>query len=357
MGADRREGPVRIMRDGKSFISFSCNNTLGLTHHPDVIAAATAALEAEGSGSGASRAVTGSHPHHASLEQKLAAWKGFEAATLFGSGYLANLGAITALVEAGDLILLDKLSHASLLDAAQLSGARWMRFKHNDMDDLERLLKRHRASYRHCLIVTETVFSMDGDRAPLALIAAAAKANGSWWLADDAHGLGEGLPAKPDILTGTLSKALASYGGYALADASVIGYLQSAARSLIYSTALPPSVLAAAEAALAVAIAEPERCDRALRHARRFCAALGLPGPESHIVPLIFGATEAAVSASRALEKEGLLAIAIRPPTVAEGTARLRLSFSAAHEAADVERLIAAVATLFPMQYKAVANG
>jgi 8-amino-7-oxononanoate synthase len=353
-------GGTQIRRGGRELISFSSNDYLGLAQHPDVIAAAQAALAAHGSSAGASRLVTGSHPLYAPLEAALAEAKGYEAALVYGSGYLANLGVLSALMAEGDLILLDKLAHACLLDGAQLSGARWMRFKHNDPQDLARLLEKHRAEYRHCLIVTETVFSMDGDRAPINALRILADQHDSWLMADDAHGLfcapdhsrPDSVPhagkdyAGINLLTGTLSKALGAYGGYACAAQSVIDYLATASRSFLFTTGLPPATIAGANAALTLAQAEPWRAEQALGHARRFCTALGLPEPESQVVPVLFGEAEDALAAMHVLEAKGLLVTAIRPPTVPKGTARLRVSFSAAHTDAQVEALIAAIRPL-----------
>lgn len=341
---------VILQRGGKSYLSFSCNNYLGLAQDTRVIAAAQNALADYGVGSGASRLVTGQHPLHRTLEARLAEHQGSDAALLFGSGYLANLGVITALMGPEDLILLDRLSHACLLDGARMSEATWLRFKHNDPADALRLLKKHRARHRHCLIITETVFSMDGDRAPLARLRALADAHDAWLMADDAHGLYARLSArsgeKPDIVSGTLSKSLASYGGYVCAKPSVTDYLATSARSFMFTTALPATVLAATLAALDIAEAEPDRAARALTHAQRFCTALGLPTAHSQIVPLLFGDAALALAAMQQLEQEGLLVTAIRPPTVPKGTSRLRVSFSAAHTEAHVDRLIAAIRPL-----------
>ena len=370
-------GGARVQRGEQALISFSSNDYLGLVQHPDVIAVAQAAQATYGTGAGASRLITGSHPLYTPLESALAGTKGYEAALVYGSGYLANLGVLGALMGEGDLILLDKLAHACLLDGAQLSGARWMRFKHNDPQDLARLLEKHRAEYRHCLIVTETVFSMDGDRAPLEALRSLADQHEAWLMADDAHGLfdahdlnhphpnpppqagedlkvsprrrgevGEGCQTRLDILTGTLSKALGSYGGYVCAAQSVVDYLATASRSFMFTTGLPAATIAAAHAALTIAQTEPWRAQHALGHARYFCAALGLPEPQSQIVPVMFGEAEDALAAMEALQTQGLLVTAIRPPTVPKGTARLRISFSAAHTDNQIATLIDAIRPL-----------
>lgn len=332
---------VEIIQQDRRYISFACNDYLGLRAHPAVVAAGQAALAEYGAGAGASRLITGNHPLYAPLEAKLAAMKGAEAALVFGSGYLANLGIIPALMGKGDVIFADKLVHACILDAAQLSGAKLVRFAHNDRTHLAALLKEHRPNHTHALIVTDHVFSMDGDVAPIAEIAALAQEYDAWSMVDDAHGLGIVPSVTPiDIWMGTLSKAAGAYGGYVIGSQKLIDFLITAARSLVFSTGLPPSICASALAALDVMQAEPERGKRALDLAQRVTAALGLPPAQSTIVPILLGTPEAALAASDALKARGMLAVAIRPPTVPAGTARLRLAFSCAHTDAQVEALV-----------------
>lgn len=335
-------GPV----DG--LVSFADNDYLDLARDARVVAAGQASLVEYGAGAMASRLVTGNHPLYAPLEAKLAALKKTQAALVFGSGYLANLGIISALVGPGDVVFADKLAHACMLDGVQLSGAKLIRFAHNDMAHLSELLKKNRGQFRHALIATEHVFSMDGDMAPLAEIAALAYAHASWTLVDDAHGLGVVTPepAEIDVWMGTLSKAAGGYGGYACAAQEVIDMLINRARSVVFSTGLPPAVCASALAALGIMEAEPARGTRALQHARRVTQALGLPPAQSAILPIILGTPEAALKASEQLRACGVLAIAIRPPTVPPGTARLRLAFHAGHSDAQVDRLIAALKTI-----------
>ncbi|MDV2985897.1 UNVERIFIED_CONTAM: aminotransferase class I/II-fold pyridoxal phosphate-dependent enzyme [Methylobacteriaceae bacterium AG10] len=336
-------------RAGRNLVSFSCNDYLGLAHDPRVIAAAAAALARYGAGAGASRLVTGNSPPLAALEERLARHKGKEAALVFGSGYLANLGIAPALVGAGDLILIDELGHSCLFAGAKMSGAQVVRFAHNDVAGLRAGLAEHRAAARRALILTERVFSMDGDRAPLADILAVAEDYDAWTLVDDAHGLGVVEPGpRAPLEMGTLSKTLGSYGGYLCASQAVIDLLTSRARSLVYTTGLPPASAAAALAALDIVVAEPARAARPLALARRFTARLGLPEAESPIVPVLVGAAEAALALSAALEARGFLVVAIRPPTVAPGTARLRVAFSAAHHEGQVDALAEAVAELAP---------
>ncbi|WP_407525641.1 aminotransferase class I/II-fold pyridoxal phosphate-dependent enzyme [Methylobacterium oryzisoli] len=338
--ATRRTGGAGAERAGRPVVSFSCNDYLGLSTHPAVVAAAREALERYGAGSGGSRLVTGNHPLFADLEAALAGRKGHEAALIFGSGYLANLGITPALAGAGDLILIDELGHSCMWAGTRLAGARTLPFRHNDLAHLEDLLARERGAARHALILTERVFSMDGDRAPVADILALGARFDAWTLVDDAHGLGVvGPDATAPLEMGTLSKALGSYGGYLCASRAVIDLLTSRARSFVYTTGLPPASAAAALAALAVIAAEPERAARPLALARRFTARLGLPEAESAVVPVQVGEAEAALALSRALEARGFLVVAIRPPTVPPGTARLRVAFSAAHTEQEVDAL------------------
>ena len=339
---------VEVEQGGKKYINFAGNDYLGLRNHPSVIAAAQAALTKYGAGAGASRLITGNHPLYAALEQKLAAMKHAEAALVFGSGYLTNMGVIPALVGKNDVIFADKLVHACSIDAAQLSGARLLRFAHNDMNHLARLLKEHREDSANALIVTDHVFSMDGDVAPLKEIAALAEQFDAWTMVDDAHGLGM-VPSdisRIDLWMGTLSKATGSYGGYVLGKKSVIDYLTTAARSLVFTTGLPPSVCASALAALEMMEAEPQRGKRALELANRVTASLGLPSAQSAIVPVMLETPERALAAAEKLKTHGILAVAIRPPTVPAGTARLRLAFSFDHADAQVDALIAALKEL-----------
>jgi 8-amino-7-oxononanoate synthase len=336
----REDGPW-VVRDGRRLLSLSCNDTLGLSRHPAVIEAAVDATRRWGAGAGASRLVTGNHPELVALEAALARHKGTEAACVFGSGYLANLGVIPALAGPDDLILADSLAHACLLSGAALSGARTLRFPHNDLDALRTLLAAHRAAHPRCLILTETVFSMDGDRAPLPALTRLAQTHDAWLLADDAHGLGLDIEGEAEVplRIGTLSKAAGAYGGTLAASRPVIELMHSRARPFVYSTGLPPATAAAARTALAIIASDPELRARPLALARRFTSLTGRPEAQSHIVPILLGSAEAALAAAARLETHGILAAAIRPPTVPEGTARLRLSFSAGLTDADIDRL------------------
>lgn len=339
-----RTDGIWATRNGRRLLSFSCNDYLGLTQHPALKAAAIAAIEQYGVGAGASRLVTGNHPLYAKLEAKLARLKGSEAACVFGSGYLANSGIATALAGPGDLILIDELAHSSLWTGARLSRADVQTFRHNEADHVEALLRERRAKHPRTLVVTEGVFSMDGDRAPLRTLAALADRHDAWLIADDAHDLefDQGDGAVP-VRVGTLSKALGAYGGYVVASAPVIDLIRNRARTLIYSTGLPPATLASAIAALDLIEREPVLLAQPLAKARAFTRACNLPEAESAIVPIVVGGAQQALDASRALEAEGFLVVAIRPPTVPEGTARLRLAFSALHPDAEIARLAATV--------------
>jgi 8-amino-7-oxononanoate synthase len=322
-----------VERNGRRLLSFSCNDYLGLTQHPDLKTAAIKAIERYGIGAGASRLVTGDHPLYAELEGRLAKMKGDEAACVFGSGYLANAGIAPVLAGRGDLILIDELAHSSLWTGARLSRAETLPFRHNDVAHLRQLLREHRAGRGRVLVVTEGVFSMDGDRAPLQELGALAQEFDAWLLADDAHDLDMGAAARAGVplKIGTLSKAHGADGGYICASGPVIDLVRNRARTVIYTTGLPPPVIAGAIAALDLIEREPRRLELPLQKARTFTRAAGLPQAQSAIVPVVIGDAQAALEASQLLEAEGFLAVAIRPPTVPEGTARLRFSFSAVH--------------------------
>lgn len=350
-----REPGVRVARDGRTLISFSSNDYLQLSEHPAVIAAATEALARYGAGSGASYLITGRHPLYAELEARLAALKGTEDAVVFGSGFLANAGITGALVRGGDLVLVDERAHASLWAGTRLGAATVLPFAHNDVADVRRLLRAHRAAHPRALVLTEGVFSMDGDRAPLTALAPLAEEFDAWLLCDDAHGLGvvgggrgsafaTDPPARVPLQMGTLSKAAGSYGGYLCASRAVVDLMKNRARTFVYTTSLPPATIAASSAALDIIASDTALVARPLALARRFCERVGLPEPQSGIVSLPIGDARAALAAQATLEEEGFLVVAIRPPTVPAGTARLRVTFSAGHHEADIDALAAAVA-------------
>lgn len=337
-----RGADAKASRGGQALISFSDNDYLGLSNDPRVKqAAADAALE-YGAGAGASRLVTGDCPLYGELEEMLAQMKGTEAALVFGSGYLANISAIPVLARPGDHILLDELSHACMHAGARLAGATVETFRHNDVGDLRRRLAASNAHRK--LVLTETVFSMDGDLAPLDDIASACATHDAWLMTDDAHGFGvvDGKNPAP-VQMGTLSKAAGSYGGYICGPRALIDLLANRARGFVFTTGLPPAALGASIEALRIMEAEPERRERVLAYAGSFSCAIGSVRAQSAIVPIILGAEERALAASGQLLERGLLVAAIRPPTVPAGTARLRVSFSSEHRAEDVEFLTVSV--------------
>lgn len=344
----REDGAV-VERDGRRLVSFSCNDYLGLSHHPAVKAAAMAAIEEYGAGAAASRLITGDHPLLSELEARLARFKGTEAACVFGSGYLANSGVIPTFAGPESLVLVDELAHGCIWAGAQLTGGKVLGFRHNDVEHVRELLSEHRPHADRAIVATDGVFSMDGDIAPLDAISAACAEHDAWLLSDDAHGVGvvgEGrgsaalFPgARIPLQIGTLSKALGSYGGYLCASQAVIDLVKTRARTFVYSTALPPASVAAGLAALDIVESDPEFCAKPLAKARRFTRALNLPDAQSAIVPVVIGDAAAALAASRRLEAAGYLVTAIRPPTVPKGTARLRVAFSAEHADEDIDRL------------------
>jgi 8-amino-7-oxononanoate synthase len=352
-----RSGAIDATRNGTPLISFSCNDYLGLTHHPDVVAASIEATQRYGAGAGSSRLVNGNHPLYAELERKLAELKGTADAVVFGSGYLTNLGVIPALVGRADLVLLDELCHSCLLAGAELSRARVLEFRHNDLHHVAELLRTERPRHRHCLVLTDGVFSMEGDLAPLGELAPLAAAHDAWLMTDDAHGLGvvgdgrgssfaAGTPVAVPLQMGTLSKAVGGYGGYLCASRDVCELVRNRARTLVYSTGLPPGVVAAASRALDLIATDLNLVRRPLALAREFTAALGLPPATSPIVSLVQGSAAHALAASETLRRAGFLVAAIRPPTVPPGTSRLRVTFSAEHTSQEVAALAAAIRPL-----------
>ena len=353
---DSAPGP-RIESEGRSLLAFASNDYLGLSTHPRIRQAARRATERYGAGTGASRLITGSLPPHRQLEEELADFKGTEAALAFSSGYLAAIGAITGLVGREDTILSDRLNHASLIDGARLARARIRIFEHNDMEDLERRLKECRAGdpEGRILIVTESVFSMDGDQAPLEAIAALRDRYDAWLMVDEAHatglfganrrGLAEatGTSASIDIQMGTLGKAVGSSGGFLCGSRLLVDCLIHRARSFVYSTAPPPAQAAASVEALRILrSSEGERLTAQLwDRVRRLRSGLGLSAPDpSPIVPWILGSESRSLETSALLEREGILVPAIRHPTVPRDRARLRITPSASHAVEDVERLL-----------------
>jgi 8-amino-7-oxononanoate synthase len=348
---------------GEELLAFCSNDYLGLAGHPRVTEAFERAAREWGVGSGASHLVSGHCREHHALEEELAAFTGRERALLFSTGYMANLAVVTALLGRGDRVFMDRLNHASLLDAGLASGARFARYPHADADALAARLARDDRGGR-TLVATDGVFSMDGDVAPLGALAAAARARGAWLFVDDAHGLGvlgptgrgsleaAGLDAgDAPILMGTLGKALGTFGAFVAGSAEIVETLLQTGRTYMYTTALPPAVAGATRESLRVLEDEPWRRARVLDHVayfRREASGLGLRLMDSStpIQPVVLGSEAAAVAASDALRAHGLWVPAIRPPTVPSGSSRLRITFSAAHETSDLHRLLEALAAL-----------
>lgn len=347
-------GP-RVRVDGRDLIAFGSNDYLGLTNHPRIVAAMQEALATWGVGAGAAHLLTGHYRVHECLEMELAEWVGLPRALCFSTGYMANIGVIPALVGREDAVFLDRLDHACLYDGAALSRAAVERYSHGDVADLERRLAASKA--RRKLIATDAVFSMDGDLAPLPELLALAERFDAWLLVDDAHGfgvLGEGrgslahfgLQSPRIIYMGTLGKAAGVFGAFVAAAASVVETLLQNARSYVFTTASPPALAQALRASLAVLREEPAR--RLDLQARIAQLRTGLAGsgwkllPSSTAIqPLLIGDNADALRLSDALWEAGFWVPAIRPPTVPPGTARLRISLSAAHRAEDVAALIA----------------
>ncbi len=356
------QGP-RVLLDGKPVLLLCSNNYLGLADDPRVREAAADAAMRWGVGAGASRLVSGTMTIHRRLEERLAVFERSEACVLFGSGYLANAGVIGALAGRGDTVFSDELNHASIVDGCRCSRAKVVVYRHRDMDHLDSQLRRYGGNGRR-LIVTDSVFSMDGHAAPLAKIVELARVHGARTIVDEAHAVGvlgpggrgaiaqAGLEGEIDIVVGTLGKALGSYGAYACAREETIRYLINTARSLIFSTAPPPPAIAGALAALELLEERPHRVRRLRCNARvlrRALIAEGMPveDGEMHIIPLIAGDERAATSLCEAALRRGVFAQAIRPPTVAPGTSRLRLAVMASHtpeELRDAARVLGAAA-------------
>jgi 8-amino-7-oxononanoate synthase len=350
------EERVLVTQDGRALIDFSSNDYLGLARHPALVHAMSRCAARLGAGSGASHLITGHGTEHAQLEEELAAFTGRERALLFSSGYMANLALMSALVGRGERVLLDRLSHASLIDGARLAGAQLRRYGHADAHSAERLAAAD--PVHTALIATDGVFSMDGDLAPVPQLARAAQAQHVWLLVDDAHGLGvigasgRGTlehfnlgAAEVPVLIGTLGKAFGSCGAFVAGASELIEFLIQKARPYIYTTALPQPVAAASRAALALIRTESWRRERLGAHIARFrelAAAAGVPlmNSTTPIQPVLLRSAGAALAVQHQLEAAGLCVLAIRPPTVPAGRARLRVALSAAHTTAQLEQLV-----------------
>jgi 8-amino-7-oxononanoate synthase len=343
---------ARVTLDGREVLAFASNDYLGLANHPDLRNAARAALDTHGLGGGASHLLSGHTELHHAAEEALAAFVGLPAALLFSTGYMANLGVLSALADRHTEVFADRLNHASLNDAALMARARPSRYAHADMQSLARLLAASTARTR--IIVSDAVFSMDGDIAPINELLELAERFDAWLLLDDAHGFGVlkhaetgRWPLAPRLIyMATLGKAAGVAGAFVAGTRQLIDWLVNSAHTYVYTTAQPPMLAAAAIESLAVMAREPWRCERLAEHIARLRGA-SLPWPLmdsfTPIQPLRVGDTRAALALSEALLARGIFVPAIRPPTVAEGTARLRISLSAAHTAEDVDALLEAL--------------
>lgn len=351
------QGPV-VTAGGRPLVNLCSNDYLGLAADPRLRRAAADAAEREGAGSGAARLVAGDLPIHGALERRIAAFKGTEAALLFNSGYHANAGVPAALAGRGDAIFSDELNHASIVDGCRLSRAEVVRYRHGDAPALADLLARTRA--RRKLVITDAVFGMDGDAAPLREIAEACERNGAMLYVDEAHsagvlgptgaGLAEalGVAARVDVHMGTLGKALGSFGAYVAGSRRLVDLLVSRARTFVFTTALPPAACGAALAALDVLRDEPARRERLHALALRMKAGLARLGFDvsrvvAPVFPVVLGTEARALAASRALRDRGFFVRAIRPPTVPAGTSRLRVALGAGHEEAQVDAFLGAL--------------
>jgi 8-amino-7-oxononanoate synthase len=352
--------PVEVKLGDASLLNFSSNDYLGLASHPELVRALKDATDIDGVGSGASALVTGFRNQHRELEQELAQFLEREKVLLCSSGYLANLAVATSLTAKGDVIVQDKLCHASLIDAARLSGARLLRYAHADSGALQRQLEVQNDG--NTLVISDGVFSMDGDTAPLQEMADLCLEHQAWLAIDDAHGIGvcgpggrgsvaaAGLGAQQvPVLTGTLGKAFGSFGAFIAGSEALINHLVNEARSYIYTTAMPPAIAAAARAALRRVIEDDwrrEHLQELIKHFRQGAANRGLTlmPSISPIQPMLIGDSQSALNLAAGLQKKGFLVVAIRPPTVRKGTARLRITLTAAHQTGQIDALLDAIA-------------
>jgi glycine C-acetyltransferase/8-amino-7-oxononanoate synthase len=345
----KKAGLYRALRvvDPKTHTIFCSNDYLGLSQHPVVKEKTIATIKEYGFGAGASRLISGNTAIHEELEKKIAQFEKRAAALVFPTGYMANLGAITALVDENDTVIIDRLNHASIIDACRLSKAKFQIYPNKDMAALEKVLQRS-AKFRRRLIITDAVFSMDGDLAPLPEIVALGKKYNALTMADYAHATGVvDLPGEPDIIMGTLSKAVGSLGGFIAGSAGLIDYLRNKARSFIYTTALPPAACAASLAALEIIETEPELRQKLWSNIRSFSQTA-----ESAIIPLIVGDANKTMQLSAELFKRGFFVSGIRPPTVPNGESRLRITITATHTKEEIECLASLLQELIPAAAK-----
>jgi 8-amino-7-oxononanoate synthase len=364
-----------IVVNGRRVVDFASNDYLGLAADPRIAAAARAALDGRALGAGAARLITGNSADHVALEEDLARFKAAEAALLFGSGYLANLGAIPALAGRRDVIYADQLNHASLIDGCRLSRAEVRVFPHRDIDALRRWLEQDRGRFRRRWIVVDAVFSMDGDVFPLDELVRLARTHGAFTYVDDAHGTGVlgasgrgsaehfGVVGEVDVTMATLGKALGTSGAFIVGSRPLIDLLLHRARAFVFTTGTPPALAAAAREALRIVHNEPERRELLLKNARKLSSALSEVGfattanGAGHIVPVLIGPSDQTARAGDLLLERGFAVGAVRPPTVALGTARLRITVSAAHTATQIEALVSAIAEVLPTVLEQSAVG
>tara|TARA_B100001250_G_scaffold207127_1_gene177814 strand:- start:2021 stop:3187 length:1167 start_codon:yes stop_codon:yes gene_type:complete len=348
--ADRlNNSELKINKD--KFISFACNDYLGLSHHPELIKINNNVTKKYGLGAGSSRLVSGNSSLYKKLESKLANIKNTEDAIVFGSGYLANIGTIPVLMGKKDLILIDELSHSCLFSGSYLAKSKLIKFRHNNISDVKKILEKNRIKYEKCLLITEGVFSMEGDQAPLAELLDLVNSYDTWMMVDDAHGFGvvnEGkgsnfinndfLPIP--IQMGTLSKSIGAYGGYVCSSKPVIDLIRNRARSLIYTTGLPPGIIGSSIRALEIINNDHELVKKPIIASTYFSRLLKLKKPKSAIVPIILGSERKVLNLSKNLMEKGFLVGTIRPPTVPKNTSRIRCSFNANHNMKDIEKLV-----------------
>ena len=325
---------INIKKNGRQLISFCSNDYLGLAQNHEVKKVAIDVIEKFGVGATASRFISGNNSLYAILENELANFKNADDSLIFSSGYACAIGVIPALIDKYDLVITDRLIHSCLIDGIKLSGAKMLRFKHNDMVHCQKILQENRSKYKKCLIISESVFSMDGDLGKVDELLELSQKFNSLLLIDYAHDLGidEKPAAEPNFLKmGTLSKSLGALGGYIAADNILIDYLRNFSKSLIYSTALPPAILASAIKSLEL-LQKGDLGQNALRNAEFFCDLMNLPKPQSAIIPIIIGDSKKTLEIAQKIEEKGYLISAIRSPTVEKNKDRLRITFSAIHE-------------------------
>ena len=351
--------------DGKEYLNFCSNDYLGLANHPDIVNAFKQAADKYGVGSGSAHLINGHSIEHQKLEESLAEFTGRERALLFSNGYMANLGVLSSLLDRGDHLYQDRLNHASLIDAGLLSKSKMRRYKHNDTNHLSKLYSKSEDSSRNSMIVTDGVFSMDGDQAPLAELAEIAKQQQAWLMVDDAHGFGvlgktgAGLLEQQNlnqtdipILMATLGKACGTSGAFVAGSDDLIEYLIQTARTFIYTTAMPPSIAAATQVSLKIINQENwrrEKLNALVSQFKQGTKQLGieLMPSDTPIQPIMLGSTKLALKISQQLSDQGILVTAIRPPTVPDGLSRLRVTFSANHTEKNIQQLLNGLEKVF----------